>query len=215
MRGWKRSSIALLVSSVVASNAFAVAEGFYMGLMMGPSSSTGGDQQVKTSSGTPATTTVTPRSNQFGTRLFLGNKFSQYAGFELGGTFFSSIAYNNKGVDTCAGTTARVRDVDIVGKGEYTFQNTVGVFAKGGVAVTYLTTSGGLNSSATECGKNKQEIKYRPTVTVGASYDLNQNWVVDASWNRIMVGSIVNNVDFYALGISYHFVDKYCGQFLC
>ena len=39
--------------------------------------------------------------------------------------------------------------------------------------------------------------------------------VVDVSFNRVMAGGIAKNVDFYALGLSYHFVDVYCGQFLC
>jgi len=30
-----------------------------------------------------------------------------------------------------------------------------------------------------------------------------------------MAGGQVGNLTMYALGISYHFVDKYCGQFLC
>jgi opacity protein-like surface antigen len=207
--------LAIAALTGVIGNTFAIGTGFYLGLMTGPASNTGQEQQAKTESGTPPMTTVKPRTNQWGTRIYLGNKFNPYAGFELGGTYYTTIDYNNQGVETCGGTEARVKDVDIVGKLDYSFMDTVEVFGKGGLAVTYTTTAGGLNSSATECGRSKRQLGYRPTFTIGAGYDFNQNWVVDVSWTRTMVGNIVKNVDFYALGLSYHFVDKYCGQFLC
>lgn len=209
----KYLSLTALTGFIGASHA--VGTGFYLGVMTGPASNTASEQQVKTESGTPPLTTVKPRSNQWGTRIFLGNKFNEYASIEGGGTYFSTIDYNNQGVETCGGTTARVRTLDVVGKGDYTTPWGIGIFGKAGVAVTYFTTSGGLNSSATECGRSKQEIKYRPTFSLGASYDLNQNWVTDFSWTRIAVGGMIKNVDFYGLGISYHFTSRYCGQFLC
>jgi len=201
--------------SVASVNAYAVAEGFYMGVMTGPASNDGSTVNVLTESGSPVTTPADPRSNQWGTRLFLGNKFNSYASFEMGGAFFSDINYDTKGVEPANSVNARVRTIDILGKLDYSFRNTIGVFAKGGIAITYLTLSGGLSTDNANPGKQSSEIRYRPTVTVGASYDLNQSWVADLSWNRIMVGDVVNSVDFFGIGISYHFVDQYCGQFLC
>jgi opacity protein-like surface antigen len=218
MRKGILSYTALTALSVcLMADANAVATGFYMGVMTGPSSNSASKQQATTESGTPPTVTVKPSNKQWGTRVYLGNKFNPYAGIEAGMTYFSTINYNNTSdEDTCSATNVKVRDIDVVGKGDYTFGG-FGLFGKAGIAFTYVTTSGGLEPPVMgkSCGASNRQIKYRPTFTIGASYDLDQSWVADLSYTKIMVGSTVSTVSFLALGISYHFVDRYCGQFLC
>ena len=203
--------------TAISSSVFAVAPGFYIGAMMGPATNNGGIQPAQV---TPTTTTpASPRSTQFGTRVFMGNKIGNYAAVEGGLTYFSSVNYNTYGVQTCSGTTARVRDFDVVAKGIFPITNAFDVFGKAGAALVYQTTSGGLNpvSSGTSgvCGQTQYKNNIRPTFSIGASYGINQNWVTDFSINRTNVGGILSNVTLYAIGISYHFVDIYCGQFLC
>lgn len=209
----KKISMTALVS-VVCVNTYAVGPGMYLGVMAGPASNTASTQQAKAQSSSTMVN-VSPRTNQFGSRLFMGYQFNNYAAVEGGLTYVSSINYNTYGVETCGGTVARVRDFDLVGKGSIPFANYFDVYGKAGAAVTYTTTSGGLNSTPTSCGQTTYKTAFRPTVSVGASYYLNQSWVADLSWNSIMVGSTVGNISIFALGISYHFVDVYCGQFLC
>lgn len=217
----KRRILKNIMSIVLAgsvANAYAVAPGFYMGIMGGPATNTGGTQQIQTFSAVPPSTTVTgnPRSTQFGSRLYMGYKMNKYASTEMGFGYFSGIHYDTKGVETCSGATARVRDIDFVGKGAMPIGSMFDVFMKAGVALAYQTTSGALNPQVNlNCGKSTYTSKFSPTVSVGASYDLNQSWVVDASWTRLMVGGAASNIDFYGLGISFHIVDVYCGQFLC
>lgn len=207
----------LILTSLIlfsSTNVCAVAPGFYMGIMGGPSTNTGStvDAQVQ---GLPITTPATPRSQQFGTRLFMGNMINSYVGVEGGLSLYSKIKYDTKGVPTCGGTTSRVRDFDVVVKGAYPIYM-FDIFGKAGVALAYQTNSGALNPNfGKSCGDSTNETKFRPTVSIGASYDFNQNWVADLSWNRTMVGGIVKNIDLFAIGIAYHFVDVYCGQFLC
>jgi opacity protein-like surface antigen len=62
---------------------------------------------------------------------------------------------------------------------------------------------------------NTYTNKVAPTFSIGASYAINQNWVVDLSYNSIQVGSSYGNVKYAALGFSYHATSRYCGQFLC
>jgi opacity protein-like surface antigen len=50
---------------------------------------------------------------------------------------------------------------------------------------------------------------------VGVSYDVTQNWVVDFAYTTFTGGSGIQGADLMALGVSYHFVDLMCGQFLC
>lgn len=206
----------MMLASSLAMPAYAVAPGFYMGLMTGPATNSGSNVQAQVN--TTVRTLATPRSQQWGSRLYMGYKMNQYAGVEGGLNYFSTIRYDTRDVDTCTGTSSRVRYFDLVGKADYAFAN-FNVFGKAGLAITYLTTSGSLNPGTDPnnptCGRNQYTTKFNPTFAIGASYELTQNWVADITWNRTLVGHPVNNVDFYALGISYHFVNIYCGQFLC
>jgi opacity protein-like surface antigen len=208
-------SMLMLVSYV--EWAYAVAPGFYIGLMTGPAGNTSGSEQVLAQDLTTILT-ANPQSRQYGTRFLLGYKINRYAGIESGiFTFFSSVNYNTPdNTKACGGLSTRTRMFDVVAKGMLPLGDYFDVFGKAGAAVTYISTSGGLRSSVDNgCGKSNHDIKIRPALAVGASYNLSQSWVVDLSWTRFMVGGIINSMNLYALGISYHFVDQYCGQFLC
>lgn len=206
---------------------FGVAPGFYLGVMAGYATNNGDDQQA-TILNDPnfKTTLATPRKKQFGSRLFLGYKMNYIASIELGVTYFSKIDYDTKGVQTCTGASNRIRDIELLGKAEVGFLQ-FNLFGKAGVAVVYQTPSGAFNPpqpvpgsnppyiAPGTCGKSEYTTKWAPVVSVGVSYTLNQTWVFDVSATRIQTGGIAKSVDFYALGLSYHFVDVYCGQFLC
>lgn len=222
-----RGSIAAAIA-MNAMNACAIGNGFYLGIMMGPATNNGSIIQAQAATPVPpplVLTPATPRSQQFAARIFLGNQFNQYAAIELGGTFFSQINYDTRGVPTAGGTNQRVRDIDLVGKGILPFY-AFNVYGKAGIAALYITTSGGLNptyvparpddtNSAIIRGSTTYSHKFAPTFSLGAAYDINQSWEADLSLNVLVVGGSINRMTYYALGISYHFTDKYCGQFLC
>jgi len=245
-----RKLLAIAAISGFASSAYAINPGFYMGLMMGPATNGGSTATVQVqplptaNHPTAYTSTANPKSTQFGSRLYLGYKFNQYAGFEGGFTYFSGINYilanqqtgcpaNGGPCVPAGGTTARVRSIDVVGKIDYSYSNTIGIFGKLGVAAVYTTTPGALNvtsykvivtskpnapvvtTKTINSGSNTYQTKLAPVFALGASYDLNQNWQMDLTWTREFVGSSLGYMDLYSLGLSYHFVDKYCGQFLC
>lgn len=209
----KQLTLAVIAGGFVA-NADAVAPGFYLGLMGGPATNSGGTQQAQVQ-GSATTTPVTPKSKQFGSRLFMGYKINQYADIEGGLDYFSSVSYDTKSVETCSGATVRVRGLDVMGKGEVPV-GAFSLYGKAGAALIYQSASGALTPDlSSECGRTTYSNKFVPTVAIGAGYDLSQNWVADISLTRLMVGNQLSNVDLFALGISYHFVDVYCGQFLC
>lgn len=204
---------AAVLSLVAVTQAYAVGPGFYIGGMTGPASNTAGTQYVQVSQGVLAP--ASPKSTQWGSRFFMGYKINPYAAAEGGLSLFSKVKYNTKPFTACSTPSARVRDFDVVARGSIPFGNAE-VFGKLGVALVYLSTSASLQPELNEpCGESKHITKFRPTATIGVGYDLSQNWVIDGSWTRISVGGPVSNVDNYAVGISYHFVDVYCGQFLC
>lgn len=212
MRGITRS-LALISLSLCYVNAYATAAGLYIGFGLGPATNDGKTTKLFTQPKPPLGTGVpaNPRSNQFGGDVFVGYQWNRFAAFEGGITIFNNINFEPKSGASDPTATARVRTFNLLGKGILPFGDLFDVYLKGGVAITYLTTSGALNWN----GKSTRTLSYRPQFSIGASYYLNQSWVVDVSLTRIMVGSVVNNMTYAAISLSYHFVDRYCGQFLC
>lgn len=242
------TNMLFLAAGFGASGAHAVAEGFYMGFMAGPATNNGGQQNVQVlplpTQNNPIANKnpANPKSTQFGSRIYLGYKFNKLAGFEFGFTYFSGVDYVLKTSSSCtsltppcvpaAGTTARVRAVDLMGKLDYSFLG-VGVLAKAGIAALYTTTPGGLNitnwhtittlnraknttsTRVVNVGSNTYRTKLSPVFAIGVSYDLTQSWVTELTLTQYMVGSTFGNMSLFALGLSYHFVDRFCGQFLC
>lgn len=76
-------------------------------------------------------------------------------------------------------------------------------------------TTTGTTKTYTACGDSTYITKFNPIFSIGASYDITQSWVVDFSYTKLMTSGPANSIEFMALGIAYHFVDVYCGQFLC
>ncbi len=204
-----------IATGLFVNQSMAVAPGLYVGAMVGPSRNSASSQYVQANNST-ALILATPKSNQVGARGYVGYKINPYAGIESGLNYYSSIQYDTN-TNACSSVQSRVTDVDIVGVASYPILNSFNVFGKGGAAFAYIQTSGAFypTSPPNTCGNNSNVVRVRPTFSLGASYDFSQNWVADISWNRLMTYGITQNIDLYALGITYHFVDKFCGQFLC
>lgn len=210
--------LAFITASALSANAFAVGPGLYLGVMAGPSTNNASDQQLQVEgapTSPPTTVLATPKSQQFGSRIMMGYMVNEYAGVEGGLTYFSTIRYDSGDVNTCSGANSSVRDFELLAKGVMPFRQ-VNAFGKAGVALAYQNNAGAFNPTSTStCGESTYTTKFVPAFSLGVGYDLSQNWVADISANNIMYGGKVGTMTMYALGISYHFVDIYCGQFLC
>ena len=211
MNNWayQRLFLAVLLSGFFIP-AYSVGTGLYLGIMGGPATNSSSSQVVTTQTPPPISTGATPKNNQFAGRAFIGYQIGEYGGIEAGATYISSIQYKAS-LPTCGGLTIRTGDIDLLGKGTYPIWNSFYVFGKAGVAISYTAIPGSFNAAC----KTDYQHRVRPTFSLGASYDLTQSWVTDISWNQILMGSPLNNINYFALGIAYHFVDRYCGQFLC
>ena len=70
--------IALItVMSFFITPAYAVAPGFYLGLMTGPGKNNASETKAQIGMGVGNTTLAKPKSTLFGTRFFLGYKINQ------------------------------------------------------------------------------------------------------------------------------------------
>lgn len=204
-----------LLTLAVSEGAYATGPGLYLGLMMGPARNNALVRQAQLE-GVPATVPVYPKNSQFGARLLMGYQFGRYAAVEGGFNYLSNLRYDTKGFVTCSDPSIRLRSFDLSGKGIFPIGESFNVFGRLGVGMTYLSTTGSLNPNlAGTCGASTRDRAFKPIFGVGAGYDITSNWVADLSLTRFAFGGAVRNITMVGVGISYHFTDRYCGQFLC
>ncbi|MDA8562026.1 outer membrane beta-barrel protein [Gammaproteobacteria bacterium] len=160
---------------------------------------------------------VEPANKGISGRLFFGVQLNQYAGFEIGGANYAPSTYKPT-IQSNNEPTIRVYAVDINVKGIYQLYN-FSVFGKVGGAGVRSTASKALYLDVGADGVSKDVAKgqtaARFTAAVGVTFDLNANWSIDLTGSRIFAGSNFPEADLYSLGLTYHWVDLYCGQFLC
>lgn len=211
----KLSLAAVLLSSMNA--VYATGQGGYFGLMVGQSNLNGQNQTEAVPGGT---LTLKPNGSGIGTRLFAGYNLNQYAAFEGGFTYYSSMNYKlteqtaTQTTDVSNTLKTRAASFELLGKGMIPFADTgFGAFAKLGGAYFVTKTTGKVENFSI---KSQSSSVFRPVVAIGVSYDMTQNWVADLSYTSIRYSnSQIKNPSFIALGISYHLLDPVCGQFLC
>ncbi|SRR5579883_419922 len=201
------------VSLAVSSSVLATSEGVYVGGQFGQSTLNNSSKQVQTGLADPATQLTQPSNSGFGGRIYIGYQFNQYGGFETGYTYFSPSTYNPATSILAGKGTINAAAVDLLGKAQYPISK-VDIFVKGGIAAIGQKQSGRLYPIT---GNTQGRfLVVRPKVAVGVSYDVTPNWVADVEASQILkFGTSVPAATLYALGISYHWVDLYCGQFLC
>ncbi len=217
----------VLALSMMTSVVYAAGAGFYIGGQMGMANTNNikRDVYVADSSNAAGYSAVptTASNTGFGGRFYFGYSFSPYFGMEAGYTHYPASTYKPSLTSTqslCNSPQIRENALDVLGKGTMQFSQTgLGVFAKGGVTFMRQSLSGSFNQPATanvcSSSSNGTTISGRPTVAVGVDYALSPNWETDLTASRVFKGSNVQNADMLSLGVSYHFADKYCGQFLC
>jgi opacity protein-like surface antigen len=211
---------ALICSSVATS--YAAGPGMYFGLNLGYSNLNNNKRAVPaagssvitnpngTTTPSPAGTIVSPNNTGIAGRLFVGGKITDYFGLEFGLAHYAGSSYKAPSGDSGSIHTSAF---DFEGIAMYPFGTTgFTVFGKLGFAYLRAVQSRKLTSQ----GSSANNSGLHPLLGVGVGYDLTQNWVLDFSLTRVISRSkALPSPNFASLGISYHFVDKYCGQFLC
>lgn len=185
--------------------------GNYFGMQIGGSRIHGLDKYLPNRTETLVLTK--PSNNGFAARFYWGYQFVDYLAIEVGYGYYSPETYN---IPNGNSPEVRIQALDFVGRGILPLWWDFNVYGKAGAALVFYSKGGLLAPSATE-GHNDgiSGMTMRPEVGVGVSYSFTHNWSIDISATRIMKGSAVPNSDMYAIGLTYHAVDLYCGQFLC
>ncbi|MDR3490634.1 MAG: outer membrane beta-barrel protein [Gammaproteobacteria bacterium] len=211
-------SIAIVTTSL-AINAFATTAGVYVGAQVGQSNTHNGAVNFPSFPGAATTVRVSPSNTGLGYRFLLGYDVTSYGGIEFGITHYAASTYKAPAGTACNNPAIREYGAEILGKGMVPV-SVFSLIGKAGIAVIKSSKSGSLimnSGGTTSCSSNQNtnSTTVRPAIGVGMSYDLTQNWVIDLSWMRVLKGGGLQNADLRSIGITYHFVDKYCGQFLC
>jgi opacity protein-like surface antigen len=205
--------VGLLGLSSIAIVAHATQPGAYVGVQVGSTNTNNIAKPVQTGVANPPTVLLNPNNKGIGERFFVGGVINKYAAIELGFTHYGTSTYTPAPEGLSGTPSIQENGVDFVGKAIYPIKD-FSVFAKAGISFIRQSPSGSLKPISGDAPSKKQHTG--PIAGVGASYDLNPNWVTDVTWTRAFKGGGgFGNADMLALGISYHWVDKYCGQFLC
>ena len=91
----------------------------------------------------------------------------------------------------------------------------LGGFGKAGIAVVRTSKAGTFTTSSSGVIATGTTNYVRPTAGLGLTYSISQVWQLQLTATEVFGGGGFKAANLYALGISYHFVDQYCGQFLC
>lgn len=207
--------LSAFITSALFTTAHAIGPGFYLGAQAGVTNTNNQAQAVQTGVASPPSQFVTPSNTGIGERMYMGVGINKYAAAELGFTHYASSTYQTNPSEIVNTPAIRQNGMDFVGKAMYPIQR-FAIFGKLGAIMMYQSYSGSLQPlSPTEEGL-KANNNFHPLIGLGANYEITQNWIAELSWTRALKGGNgFQNADFTSLGISYHFVDEYCGQFLC
>jgi hypothetical protein len=192
--------------------------------------------------GTLGTQTINPSNTGIGGRLYFGYNFNPFFALEGGFTHYAQATYTvpsspplavgNPTGNPKATPGVSENGFDFVARGIAPIGATgFGAFGKVGFAIIKRSAAGTVSDSyasppGTPAGvydsrgiivtaSNAAQTNFRPTASVGFSYDFTQSWQAELTLARVFGGGNMQNADLYSLGVSYHIVDKYCGQFLC
>lgn len=199
---------ALLIFIATTIDTYATSPGFYLGAMAGLARNSGKEQLARLD-GEP--TIVEPKDRMGAFRLYMGYRFNWWAGWEFGGTIYTPVEYESS-FDSDTSIKTGLATIDLVAVGYVSIAELFDIFGKIGPAVVYERASSNITKLADD---KSHRIGITPTFSLGVGYNLTPNWLLDLTWTRLVNTKYLGKVDTVSLGISYHFVNRYCGQFLC
>jgi OOP family OmpA-OmpF porin len=206
----KKLTLTLAVAGLAFStSAYATASnGFYLGLQLGES-----DSDYSTSSsglndfyGYSSLPGTSIDSNEFAGRVYLGDQFNKFLALELGYSYLGNVEFNNIFGFSNADAELRQQAGDLTLKVMLPVTQQFNVFALGGAAYVFAKPNN-VSSTASTLGvqTGSSESAFTATYGLGAGYDFNEHWGVDATWRRFNASGDIENIDLFTLGVAFHF----------
>ncbi|MFN7097460.1 MAG: outer membrane beta-barrel protein [Gammaproteobacteria bacterium] len=206
----KKLSFTLAAAGLIFSaSAYATASnGLYLGLQLGESSADYSNSSSGLSDfyGYSSLPGASVDNNAFAGRLYLGYQFNKFVAAELGYSYLGNVEFNN--IFAVSGATASLRQQagDLTAKVMLPVTRQFNVFALGGVAYVGAKPND-VSNTASLLGvqTGSREGAFTATYGLGAGYDFNQHWGLDATWRRFNSSGDIENTDLFTLGAAYHF----------
>lgn len=140
------------------------------------------------------------KSSAFYLRMLMGYQFNKYCALETGYGFQIKNTTNNVATSNIYGFSKG--NADLLGKIIIPLVYGIQFNLAAGVSL--------LNDYI-----SNDNTSIRPKFGGAFAYKFTPNWQLDIGMMRIVRDAGYPKSNIYTLGFSYHFVDEYCGQFLC
>jgi len=144
-------------------------------------------------------------------RAFLGYSFNQYLATEFGYTRYQGTKFENIYGVLNANVDLDLQSFDLVGKVKLPLNDLFNIYAKLGVAYVKKDEQANRRAKTIETSNgllvlpDNDKILYRSTYGVGATYNLNPTFAIDAGWSRIQGQGQIKDTDFGFIGVTYYF----------
>ena len=175
--------------------------GFYLGVQLGASESHYGLSAFHNTNTNNQVLNGTVTSSGFGQRGLVGYRFTKNWAAEAGYSHYATttgdaLTYSN-GMTGISGNL-KEDSYDAYVKGILPLADQVDVYAKVGAAYVSAKTK-------TSAGFSKTRSGTKPAFAGGATCNINKNFAVDASYNRIQSTGKIKSADIFAVGFYYYF----------
>lgn len=176
--------------------------GFYLGVQLGASETHYGLSGFENTNTNNQVLNGTVDGSGFGQRGLIGYRFTKNWAAEAGYTHYSTtsgdaLTYS----DGTNGVSGNIKEqsFDLYVKGILPLAQEVDLYAKLGAA--YLSSK-----TSTSAGFSKSRSGTKPAFAGGATYNVDNNFAVDVSYNRIQGSGRLKSADLFAVGFYYYFV---------
>ncbi len=195
------SFVGLSYAGAIQPQAYQYPQGFYIGAQLGASETHYGLSAFENTNTNNQVLNGIVTSSGFGQRALLGYRFTKNWAAEAGYTHYSTttgdaLTYTN-GTTGVSGNLEE-QSFDVYVKGILPLAKEVDLYAKLGAA--YLSSK-----TTTSAGFSKSRSGTKPAFAGGATYNVDNNFAVDVSYNRIQSTGKLKSADLFAVGFYYYF----------
>lgn len=175
--------------------------GFYVGVQLGASETHYGLSAFENTNTNNEVLNGTVTSSGFGQRSLVGYRFTKNWAGEVGYGHYSTttgdaLTYSN-GTTGVSGNL-KEESYDAYVKGILPLADEVDLYAKAGAAYVSAKTK-------TSAGFSKTRSGVKPAFAGGATYNVDNNFAVDVSYNRIQSSGRIKSADLFTVGFYYYF----------
>lgn len=199
---FKKLTIVAFTSAILSLPAYAVTQnGIYLGLQGGESNANYSDDSLSSDFDLAGANSSSVDNTSWAARIYGGYQFNKYIAAELGYSYLGQVDFNN--IDGLNNADAQLlqQGIDLTAKIMLPITSKFSVFAL--LGGDYMIVSADSSSSSVIQASGNQ-TGWGVTYGLGAEYDFNPKWGIDATWRRFDANNGIQDTDLFTLGIAWH-----------